>query len=110
MNTLREALQDYLAIRRSLGFKLHNAGVGLQEFVSFLEQQRASHITTRLALKWAQQPRLVKPIAWAQRLSYVRGFARYRSATDPSPTFALAAMRMDVFARQSWPNRPSRHT
>ena len=40
MNTLREALQDYLAMRRALGFKLHDAGVGLQDFVSFLERKR----------------------------------------------------------------------
>ena len=40
MNTLREALQDYLTMRRALGFKLYDAGVGLQDFVSFLERKR----------------------------------------------------------------------
>ena len=83
MNTLREALQDYLAMRRALGFRLHDAGVGLQDFVSFLERKRTSHITTRLALEWAQRPTTVQPAHWAQRLTFVRGFARYRSATDP---------------------------
>jgi hypothetical protein len=29
MNTLREAVQDYLAVRRDLGFKLREAGKGL---------------------------------------------------------------------------------
>ena len=51
MNTLREAVEDYLAMRRSLGFKLHDAGKGLLNFVSFLEQQAASYVTTSLALK-----------------------------------------------------------
>ena len=83
MNALREALQDYLAMRRALGFKLHDAGVGLQDFVSFLERKRTSHITTRLALEWAQRPATVQPAHWARRLTFVRGFARYRSATDP---------------------------
>jgi len=83
MNTLREALQDYLTMRRALGFKLHDAGVGLQDFVSFLERKRTSHITTRLALEWAQRPTTAQPAHWAQRLTFVRGFARYRSATDP---------------------------
>ncbi len=83
MNTLREALQDYLAMRRALGFKLHDAGVGLQDFVSFLERKRTSYITTRVALEWAQRPATVQPAHWAQRLTFVRGFARYRSATDP---------------------------
>jgi hypothetical protein len=29
MNTLREAVQDYLVVRRDLGFKLREAGQGL---------------------------------------------------------------------------------
>ena len=48
-----------------------------------MEQHRASYITQALALAWAQQPSNVQPAHWAQRLSFVRGFARYRSATDP---------------------------
>ena len=70
-------------MRRSLGFKLHEAGKGLLDFVTFMEQHRASYITQALALAWAQQPSNVQPAEWAQRLSFVRGFARYRSATDP---------------------------
>ena len=42
-----------------------------------------SYITQALALAWAQLPVNVQPAHWAQRLSFVRGFARYRSATDP---------------------------
>jgi integrase len=82
MNTLREAVGEYLALRRGLGFTLRDAGIGLVDFVSFLEQQGAASITTALALAWAQQPSSARPAAWARRLSYVRGFARYRSATD----------------------------
>src|SRR5437762_11832491 len=83
MNTLREALTDYLAMRRSLGFKLRVAGRGLLEFVSFLEEKGASYITTSLALEWAQLPSSAQPAWWAERLIFVRGLARYRSATDP---------------------------
>jgi hypothetical protein len=32
---------------------------------------------------WAQQPVNVQPAHWAQRLTFVRGFARHHSATDP---------------------------
>jgi integrase/recombinase XerD len=83
MNTLRAAVQEYLTLRRSLGFKLHEAGTGLLEFVTFMEQHRATYITCKLALTWAQQPSTVQPAQWARRLSFVRGFARHRSATDP---------------------------
>jgi integrase/recombinase XerD len=82
MNTLRQALKEYLNLRRGLGFKLREAGKGLLDFVTFMEQHRASYISQALALAWAQQPTNVQPAHWAQRLSFVRGFARYRSATD----------------------------
>jgi integrase/recombinase XerD len=83
MNTLREAVTDYLAMRRNLGYKLKLAGTDLLSFVEFMEKQNASWITIPLALEWAQQPTLMEPSGWAKRLGYVRGFARHRSATDP---------------------------
>lgn len=83
MNTLRQAVQEYLSMRRDLGFKLQEAGRGLRDFVIFMQQRRAAYITQALALAWAQQPANVQPAHWAQRLSFVRGFARYRSASDP---------------------------
>lgn len=83
MNTLRQATHEYLSMRRALGFKLRAAGARLLDFVTFMEQHRASYITNKLALTWAQQSPAVQPSSWAQRLSFVRGFARYRSATDP---------------------------
>ena len=83
MNTLREALQEYLALRRGLGFKMHDAGLLLPRFVAFMEEHQALHITTRLALEWVQQAKTVQPAERARRLCFIRGFARYRSATDP---------------------------
>jgi integrase/recombinase XerD len=84
MNTLRQAVQEYLAMRRSLGFKLERAGPALLDFVRFLQQHRASYITLRLALAWAKRSSGGQADIWAaQRLSFVRLFARYRSATDP---------------------------
>ena len=83
MNTLRQAVQEYLTLRRSLGFKLRDAGKLLQAYVRFMEEQRAPYITTKLALAWAQQASAVQPAEWARRLSVVRIFARHRSATDP---------------------------
>ena len=82
MNTLRQAVQEYLSLRRSLGFKLQDAGRGLLDFVTFMERHRTSYITQALALVWAQEPINTQPAQWAKRLSFVRGFARYRSATD----------------------------
>jgi len=92
MNTLREAVRTYLDMRRGLGFKLRDAGRALIDFVAFLERHHASYITQSLALAWAQQPAHTQPAHWAQRLSFVRGFARYRSATDPRTQIPLQGL------------------
>lgn len=83
MNTLREALQDYVILRRSLGFKFHDDARVLARFVTFMDERRKTHITRRLALEWVQQMQTVKPAERARRLIFLRGFARHRSATDP---------------------------
>src|SRR5207248_10900737 len=50
MTDLRQALNDYLAMRRALGFKLQRAGQLLPGFVTYMEQAGAATITTELAL------------------------------------------------------------
>lgn len=82
MSRLRKLLRDYLAMRRALGFKLHCDGTALSAFVDFMEQKQAETIHTELALAWAKQPVGVQPVRWANRLCYVRGFARYCHAFD----------------------------
>ena len=83
MNNLKEAIKDYLALRRGLGFKLKKHTRFLQEFASFLQGRDESTITSRLALQWATEPEHIQPCEWAARLSAVRLFARYLSAFDP---------------------------
>jgi integrase/recombinase XerD len=83
MNTLPQALDEYLALRQAMGFQVRDARSLLGRFIAFLEQQEATYITHELAVHWATEPRAVQPAEWARRLSLVRGFARYRSATDP---------------------------
>jgi integrase/recombinase XerD len=82
MNTLCEALQEYLTLRRSLGFKLRDAARVLSRFIAFMEERKAPHITTKLALEWVQLAKTVQPAERARRLCFIRGFARHRSATD----------------------------
>jgi len=83
MNDLRTAIQEYLTIRRQLGFKLEQPGRLLHQFVFFAEQEETSFITTDLALRWATQPQNSQPIWYAIRLGVIRRFAEYRSAVDP---------------------------
>ena len=82
MTTIEQSIQDYLALRRSLGFKLRDAGLCLAKFAAFLETQDAPHITTALALEWVQQSPSAQPATRAQRLGYVRDFTRYHVTID----------------------------
>ncbi len=56
MNTLTEAIEEYLQLRRALGFKLTQARRWLRDFARFMEQQQAPFITTEQAVEWALQP------------------------------------------------------
>ena len=80
---LEQALNDYLSIRRSLGFRLQQQASSLRNFVAFLRAEGASYITTKLALRWATQLAKAHPAAWAWRLGRVRRFAIWYSATEP---------------------------
>ena len=82
MNTLRQAAEEYLSLRRRLGYKLDRSGWVLLQFVSFMEQREAPFITRDLVVEWAVLPTKAQPAYWASRLSAVRRFAQYRRATD----------------------------
>ena len=81
---LRDALEDYLMLRRALGFKLASAARLLGQFVSYLEARGASTVTTSDALAWATLPAGASPAWQAIRLGVVRGFAAYLHGIDPS--------------------------
>lgn len=82
--TLRAALAEYLAVRRSLGFKLARDGLLLEQFVSFCERAGASRVTSELALAWVTAPPEASPGWLTMRLTVVRGFARWLQASDPA--------------------------
>ena len=83
MNALGPALDSYLAVRRALGFKLDEAEYLLRKFVEYARLRQSSIVTTALALDWATQSNNTAPITRANRLTAVRGFARYLHASDP---------------------------
>jgi integrase/recombinase XerD len=83
MSTLRDAIADYLKLRRALGFKLAGHGRLLTSFADYLDQAEIPTITTAAAVAFATQPQGVQPIRWTARLCVIRGFARYLSTLDP---------------------------
>lgn len=83
MSTLRQAASDYLALRRTLGFKLTGHDRLLADFNDQLQRTATPAITIEAALNWATKPSTAQPIRWRARLCVVRGFARYLHAIDP---------------------------
>jgi integrase len=84
MSHLRCHIRDYLALRRALGFKLEKEGRLLPDFAAFAEAAGTETVTVDLAARWAAMPEGASPVWAAQRLSMVRGFARYLQTVDPA--------------------------
>lgn len=76
MTMLRQALADYLSVRRALGSQLDRAEKMLTQFIAYLEQHDADVITVEHAVAWATLPGAA---GWwhALRLIAVRRFAVY---------------------------------
>jgi len=84
MSELSAHVEDYLRLRRALGFKLERAGHLLPQLVAYLEAAGVATVTSELAIAWARLPAHTQPNHWAQRLAIARGFARYLRALDPA--------------------------
>jgi integrase len=84
MSALRQALADYLAVRRVLGYKLVRVGKLLAQFLTYVEDRGEDHLTIDTAVAWAT----LSPEAhqgWASaRLSAVRRFAAHLRGIDPA--------------------------
>jgi integrase/recombinase XerD len=83
MSALRGHLEDYLALRRGLGFSLGRPAQILAGFVGYLEQAGAVTVTTGHALAWATEPAGADPTWWRARLAAIRPFARYLAPRIP---------------------------
>ena len=84
MNDLHRHVEEYLTIRRALGFKLVGEGHLLAEFVAFADAAGQRTVTTEAALQWARLPASGSPAYLSRRLRAVRAFARFLQASDPA--------------------------
>ena len=55
MSALEQHLDDYLAIRHGLGFKLVTEQRALRRFVAFMDAPGHSTVTIELALRWVKR-------------------------------------------------------
>lgn len=84
MSPLSGHVEDYLRLRRALGYKLERAGHLLPKLVTYLEAAGSATLTTELAVSWARLPAQARPNHWAARLAVARGFARYLQTIEPA--------------------------
>src|SRR5260370_10511493 len=83
MTGIRQAIGDYLTVRRALGYKLEDHGWLLADFAAFMDAAGAVTVTTSLALACATLPEDALPSWHEARLRVVPGFARHMQALDP---------------------------
>lgn len=80
---LREALVDYLALRRSLGYALVRDEKLLNQFIDWLDEQGHDRITVDAALGWVRSPQVASASWLRMRMRVVRGFAGWLHVIDP---------------------------
>ena len=84
MSALGRHVEEYLALRRSFGFKLEREEQLLAQFVAYTETAGEEHLMSELAIAWAKLPVAASPNQWAKRLGVVRRFAVYLATIDPA--------------------------
>lgn len=83
MSALDEHARAYVAMRRSLGFKLRRHDLQMRQLVAFLSERKACRITTKLAVDFATRDLGNGPKPRMALLALVRGFAKYQTGVDP---------------------------
>lgn len=84
MSPLRQALADYLSMRRALGYKLERAEKLLHQYLDHLDRREEQRVTVTNAVAWVTLPAAGNGHWWAFRMSVVRGFASYLHTLDPA--------------------------
>jgi integrase/recombinase XerD len=83
MTTFAQHAQDYLQLRRALGFKLNEQARLLPKLAAYLDTREAEILTVGLALAWATEPTVpAGSVVPATRLLVARGLAHYLVGID----------------------------
>ena len=88
MSLLSEALNEYVAMRRNLGFVFREPASLLRTFVAFVDQAGSPFITTELARQWALQPTGAQP---STNSSEAGSLVRIGRVTDRGSLFQFDA-------------------
>jgi site-specific recombinase XerD len=79
-----DMVNRYVAHKRGLGYKLKTESYMLRAFARQADRQAPGELlTTKMALKWATEPKTCSRTYHAKRLDAVRSFARYLAMFRP---------------------------
>jgi integrase len=98
MSTLDARLDEYLAMRRALGYGLRRQEKLLRQYLAFLAKHGETQVTIASALEWAKLPAGGESW-WSYRLAALRAFARY---------LVSVGYPAEVAANDLLPDRPHR--
>lgn len=102
MSALQQHVDEYLRLRRTLGYDLEETGRLLHRFAAELDATGVTCITTQVAVRWALAPRVSAPSSVpATRYRSVRGFARYMAGIDPETEVPPAGLIRRPRSRRS---------
>jgi integrase len=78
-------VEEYLSVRRGLGFALETQAYMLRDFARYADTVgHHGPLSTELAVRWALASRAADRAQAIRRLGTVRQFARYRALVDPA--------------------------
>jgi integrase/recombinase XerD len=80
--SLAPEVDQYISVRRSLGYDLSTAERILRRFVGFADSVGATHIDTNVFLSWDSSLPTVGSNTRAARLGVIRHFALWLSSID----------------------------
>lgn len=84
-SVIGQRLDDYVTLRRSLGFKFDETSRLLAGLVGYLDEIGSTTVTTEVLLAWTSRSAGSRgPDAAGRLLSAARGFARYLASFDPA--------------------------
>lgn len=82
MITMTERLEEYIAVRRSLGYDLSFTARVMRGFAAFADREGADYVTVDLFLRWKDNFGKASNNTWSTRLGMVRGFAGWMQGLD----------------------------
>lgn len=78
---LKKSIEAYIALRRSVGFRIEDEASLLRRFACWASERDATHVSVRGAMDWATEA--CSPWRREKRLRVIAAFARHAAAEDP---------------------------